>query len=548
VSAATVALVLLANAGTPAGPPAVTPDLAVAWLQDGRVETRQASPAALTEGVPLGSLWKLFVFAYAVDRGVETPDYRCATPLRNDEEYCCAAGQTVSRDRALARSCGPFFQPSRLGIEASAWQAYWRGRTSPEGAWTTDLDRLQPDTRLDVPMILAALAGIPETARHAAARALLPVAVETPGALAELGGALRVKTFTWKHPGRAGQSLGGGAGWLVDGTPVWFGATGGSREVMRRDAHRIAELLPRARESRLTDACVRVDYFERYPIRAVDRMPSREPAGLGPLHGAHRVLFENGNALTFTSAGELRLLRDEGRLRVQGRLRMAEYLARVLDREADPGATEAARALAVVARTWVAQNAPFGSGCFQVEDSTRMQRVSASPASTAARAVAAFTEGLVLRGENVRYQLEGAAPGVLSWNEALRESRQGRRFDAILAQAFPRAALAAESGEVECRRLPDVEAWLAREVPRWRQRLAAEPGFEAPAQSLTACALDAGNPYSDRQGLRVHVRGLQTAEDRITLAHEWVHLAFRYHPRGTDEADVERLARLLAGE
>jgi uncharacterized protein YfaQ (DUF2300 family) len=374
------------------------------------------------------------------------------------------------------------------------------------------------------------------------------VVVETPGAIVPLGGSLRVKTFTWKHPRRAGASLGGGAGWLVDGTPVWFGATGGSHDVLRRNARRLASLLPPVRDTRLADGCVVVDYFERYPIAGVDRLPSHAPALAGPLHGEHRVRFQNGSVLTFVSRGELRLEDDAGRPRVRGRLRLAEYLARVLDREADPGNAEAARALAIVARTWMVQNAPFQSGCFQVADSTRMQRVSASPASAAARAAVAFTDGLVLRGASVRYQKEGDAPGVLAWTDAAEQSRTGLRFDAILAGAFPGASLAAESGEAECKRLPDVEAWLARAVPRWNQRLAVEPGFEPPAPSLTACALDAGNPYSDRERLRVHVRGLQGPEDRITLAHEYVHLGFRFHPRGTDEAYVERLARILAGE
>jgi uncharacterized protein YfaQ (DUF2300 family) len=63
---------------------------------------------------------------------------------------------------------------------------------------------------------------------------------------------------------------------------------------------------------------------------------------------------------------------------------------------------------------------------------------------------------------------------------------------------------------------------------------------------VMVCTLDNGNPYSDQQRMRIYVRGLKTHEDRIALAHEFVHLSFRFHPRGSDEQFVEQLARLLA--
>ncbi|MDR0441750.1 MAG: DUF2300 domain-containing protein, partial [Candidatus Accumulibacter sp.] len=42
---------------------------------------------------------------------------------------------------------------------------------------------------------------------------------------------------------------------------------------------------------------------------------------------------------------------------------------------------------------------------------------------------------------------------------------------------------------------------------------------------------------------------LRTPEDRVTLAHEYLHLGLRRHPSGHDEALVERWARrLIDGE
>lgn len=522
--------------------------LSAAWMRDGQVETRSTSPAGVPRSVPLGSLWKLWVYAYAVERGLETPTYRCAAPARAGEEYCCDPGGAVDRDQALARSCGLFFAPTRLGVDAAAWRTFWEARVTPGAAWVADLARLQPDTRLAVPEILSALAAIPAAARETASTALLPVMIDGygKGTIADLGGALRVKTYTWKHPQKASASMGGGAGWLVDGTPVWFGGTGASRQVLHDAATHLREWLPSPREAVVDDPCVVVDYFERYPFRAIDHLPSREAAEAGPLHGSFRVLFENGNALTFSSRGELRLDKDASGLHIRGRLSLSDYVARVVDREADGRPEEAARALAVVARTWVLQNAAFTAGCYHVADSTRMQRVSPNRPSSAAREASLFTHGLILAGQAVRYEREGRAAGVLGWTAAVEQARDGRRFDAILASAFPSASLSAASGEQECRHLPDAQQWLARMIPQWRRRLERQPGFDPPAQPLTLCGLDYGNPYADRTRFAIHVRGLSSVEDRVAIAHEYVHLAFRYHPNGGDEAFVERTARSLA--
>ena len=54
-----------------------------------------------------------------------------------------------------------------------------------------------------------------------------------------------------------------------------------------------------------------------------------------------------------------------------------------------------------------------------------------------------------------------------------------------------------------------------------------------------------GVPHSDQRLLRIHVREWFTQDGRVTLLHEYLHLAFRHHPRGQDDAFVERLARQL---
>lgn len=98
-----------------------------------------------------------------------------------------------------------------------------------------------------------------------------------------------------------------------------------------------------------------------------------------------------------------------------------------------------------------------------------------------------------------------------------------------------------------CQRLPEAEQWLARASKQWRKRLQDQAGYEALPALPQVCALQYGNPFADQVGLRIHVRGWRTENEHLTLAHEYVHLVLRNHPRGRDEYVVEQLARRLSG-
>src|SRR5262245_19761198 len=120
--------------------------VSVAWLRDGRVETRTTAGTTMPAVAPLGSTWKLFGFAYAVEKNVATPAYRCGVPKKDGDEYCCDPGQSIDRDHALARSCGRFFDPQRLQIDETDWQTLWRPRAGSDARWLLDLARLGPST------------------------------------------------------------------------------------------------------------------------------------------------------------------------------------------------------------------------------------------------------------------------------------------------------------------------------------------------------------------------------------------------------------------
>jgi len=536
--------------------PAWSASLDVAWWRNGKMEVRQLRQGGvappLFDGarqVPLASLWKLFVYVYATDNKVVMPDYRCGG--RDPEEvYCCDAGQSIGHDAALAQSCGPFFSSGRLMITATPWRKYWTGRlgSAPAGdfAWLSDPAQLAPKRMVRLDSLLRALDSIPAASRVDAEAALLRVVLDGRGAGTArwFGSQLRVKTYSWHEQRRENERIGGAAGWLADGTPIWFGGAGGSSNVFEQWAPRLAASLPNVGAAD-DGGCVVVDYFKRYPIRTV--RGERGVAAPGPLNGRYHVQFDNGQNLALRSTGELMLLQEKGgRPQLRGRFGVNEYVARVLDREANANEPEAAKALAIAARTYLQQNAVTVAGCRQIADSSATQRVSPSPATPAALAIARWTDQLIVDGVTVRYHSNQASEGTMAWSEAVRQARQGKHYDELLAAAYPGGALSTFGNTgARCRRLAHNEDWLARSVPRWQRVLLREAGYEAPPQAPLVCALQSGAPYSEQSRNRIYMRPLATREDRITLAHEYLHLGLRNHPRGQDEEYVERLARRL---
>mgnify|MGYP003340031676 CR=1 FL=1 len=551
------------------------PTTKLVWLQDDapigveRIgQQDQAAPATLR--TPLGSVWKLFVYSYLHAHGATETPYRCAAGQRKtDEEYCCDPGERIERDAALARSCGPYFEPARVGIDAQAWADYWRTQwqaqaeaqgaadaarnaaaASTAPAWLLDLNAVQPDTEVAVADLLHALRAIATPERMAARTALLPVAIRHDAVLGALGTGTRFKTWSWQI---GGERAGGAAGWRADGTPFWFGAAGTSRTALQTHAGWIAaqwaarEAAPPLPEAAAVEAqpCIEVEYFARYPIRSVLRADG-SAAPPGPLNGRVRVFFANDNALPVDATPALVLNSDRDGWRIHARLALEDYVARVVDREGDAHETAAARALAVAARTYVLQNAGEAEGCRLIADDSRTQRVSPNPPSAAARAVAAYTEGLVLDGAPVRYHVSRAAPGVMSWEGAVQASRDGQGFEAILREAYPANGFAPAQAAADCTPMPEAGDWLMQRQQRWRAVLRAQPGYEPLDEAPLVCRLSMGIPHSDQRRLEIRVRDWASREGRVTLIHEYLHLVFRAHPNGQDESFIEQLAQRLA--
>ncbi|MBD8493377.1 DUF2300 domain-containing protein [Pseudomonas syringae] len=485
---------------------------------------------------PLGSLWKLFVYAWLVDTGASEPDYQCQGQSR-EEVYCCTTGGSIGRDQALVKSCGLYFEPQRLGLSAPDWRAYWQARQAPQ--WLLDTVMLQPQTQVPVAQLLETLATLP--AQDQARRVLLDVVLGAADSnvVGALGGLLRIKTWSWfADDDDAAQREGGFAGWTVDGTPIWAQARGTSQTVLRNYSEALASVLSPGWPAE-PGRCVEVDLFSRYPIGYV--LKAGRAVDSGPLLGDYRVEFVNGNQLDIHSDGELFLEKD----RLVARLDREEYVARVLQREAQAEPAEAAKALAVAIRTYLLQNAGRTGECLAIDDSSHRQRVAPRPASAESRRIAAWTSDLILAGTNVTYHSTQPDADKLSWQHAVEQANAGQRYDAILLHAYPRASLARWDNPVaSCTPLPGAWEWLQKQRRAWRQRLETEVGYNE-VSTFAVCRVAFGNPHVDRERNRIYVRGVLSLQDRLDLAHEYLHLAFAAHPNGEDEAYIEGLARQL---
>lgn len=126
-----------------------------------------------TLSTPLGSLWKLYVYAWLEDTHQPEQPYQCQGKSP-EEVYCCQAGESITRDTALVRSCGLYFAPQRLHIRSDVWEQYWQQRQSP--TWITSLTTLKPETSVTVKSLLDSLATLP--AQNKAQEILLDVLLD----------------------------------------------------------------------------------------------------------------------------------------------------------------------------------------------------------------------------------------------------------------------------------------------------------------------------------------------------------------------------------
>lgn len=510
---------------------------------DGRVESLGTATSLKT---PLGSLYKLYLHAYLVETGQPEAPYTCSGD--NPEEiFCCTPGESIDRSRALAKSCSPYFSFSRLGLNFSEWSAFWKKKIPEAPAWLVDSRQLRPETLVPVDEVLRTLSRIRSgfSSFDSIQAAVLGSVLSgtASNSLKTWGSTLRVKTYTWRGAG-AGDRVdelgftGGFAGWLPDGSSIWVSRAGHGRDAFQSELKTLVSGHLQERDP----GCVRVRFFDRYPIR---RMTPDDERPKGPV----TVEFKNGKTLSFQGNGALKASHSSGRISLTAEMGVNEYVARVLDREVETTPIDAARAFAVAIRTYLTQNSKLVGGCREIGDSSRLQRVSPSRPSAAALEIARWTDGLLLSGvRNLRYHSSIASPNRMSWSQARDLARSGYSMPEILKTSYAGGFLAYGSPDPgPCAPHPAAARWLAHQSRRWRRVLQAEAGYEEPAE-LKVCQSRSGSPRPVAANLvsqEIFVPRLRTSDDETSILHEYLHIAFRNHPNGRNEGYVEKLARLL---
>jgi len=132
----------------------------------------------------------------------------------------------------------------------------------------------------------------------------------------------------------------------------------------------------------------------------------------------------------------------------------------------------------------------------------------------------------------------------------------GIRAKLIFAVLMITAALISDVSSAR-RKRPDLpcvcdeaaQSWLSLQAEMWDRSLAGVEGYEKP-EAVSVCLIHLGRPHVDYARNRIYLRRVEEGEDTLTLVHEYLHLAFKNHPRTRDELFIENMARalLLDGE
>lgn len=112
---------------------------------------------------------------------------------------------------------------------------------------------------------------------------------------------------------------------------------------------------------------------------------------------------------------------------------------------------------------------------------------------------------------------------------------------AVLWDATTGSTLARQA---TCDRQPRMETWLHAQAATWEKVLISKTGYEKP-EHVIVCRTTSGRSYADYLHNRIYLRFVDAEEDQLSLAHEYLHLAFKHHPRAYDEQFIERIAREL---
>lgn len=494
----------------------------------------------LDRKTPLGSLWKLFTYAYLLDSNQTIPDYQC-TGNSVEEKFCCEKGGRIDMDKALIKSCGLFFSQSRVQIDSLKWNEYW-GKLQGHNRWLLDYKNLNADTEVPLIDLLMSLKQmrvvIQDKERLENTLSRITISGTGKQGLKSLGTALKFKTFSWKKNG-------GMAGWGPDGKVFFVSSTGKSSEVLKEWSEEISGLTGVGNKNK-SNFKVKVKFFERYPIKDITNVKQSLPAQVGVLDGEYEVAFENGNRIRFFSQKEIRLHNVASKNYLSGEFSVDEYVARVIDREISADPEEAAKAFSILIRTYLINNSQKSFNKYEISDSSRYQRVSISRPSKKALKIAEWGHDLILKNTpDLTYHSSEEGKHKLSWAKANMLAQGGSDFLEILKTHYKLDNLAlVNDSDDQCLRINVLEDWINKNKKKWKKVLFEIKGFSMP-DDVKVCQSNNGKQYSDLEKNRIFLNYQNQTEDLITAAHEFLHIAYKNHSRTNNEDEIEQLAKRI---
>ncbi len=497
------------------------------WLQDGKLSSDEAH-----REVKLGSLWKLYAYAYLKINQTPVPDF-FPTGEDTEEIFCGKKGDVVTAEKALAQSCGLYFEPKRLGLAYKDWKKFWNkngGKT-----WYSRILIEQHQLTLPISEILKSL---DELRHHNEIGPLLKFALSNVVlngtarvGLGALGSRLVLKTFT---VGDNGHYVGGFAGWTHEGPVVWYQGQGKSHEVIERDAGVLSDWLTERAISR-DRGCVKVKHFARYPIKALRNDREEPVTAAQELRGLYTIEFTNGKKLNFTaSAGQ-----GWDGSSIHGSYQIDDYVARVVEREFGVTPMASAEAMAIVARSYLYQNATkLADQCWGIEDSTHFQRVGIHAPSQQTRKIVIKTSEFILDSEKpVHYHLR-------TWLKAKKLAEKNTSWPEILGQLYPEMNITMRRPLAvwDCLPMFRAEKWMARNKPRI-DRYVKEKLHMREIVDVKVCQTPYLQPFSLMKEKRIFLNKFEDSEDQISLVHEYFHFYLSQTHRARDEKYIDQLAK-----
>ena len=316
------------------------------------------------------------------------------------------------------------------------WSSLWKSRSEQFPPWVLGMREAAGRSRVPLAAAFASLAEIRRTFRAwPQLRERLRQMSGQSNAFRFFGGQVAAYPSAPRARGPSGF-----IGWIADDRPAAFVVRGpenfasGSSRVWRDDI----EAALGARAATATRACVEAVYRPRGGLRAVRDVFSGERAEDGALEGYFQASLASGEAREFLANGDLELVStDAGGRYVRATFTLEDYAARAVDRAGVASEPEAAKAVALLARSEVASWPADARGCREMPIVNELLFSLSPPSASAVRAARWTSDLAVMVGPAATIASLRPSPPSAFGKAARDLAGRGLYFDEIVAQMRP---------------------------------------------------------------------------------------------------------------